>query len=120
MIRYVFNPFSSKFDAIDVATGGGGGTTVHAGIATVDFGAPPDNDVTALVVVTGQSGILATSKITVAKRVEATPDHTADEVFAENWEPVAGSIVPGVGFTIYAKCTVGTTNGRFNISWEWV
>src|SRR5579862_2226706 len=95
-------------------------TKINSGIATVNFDIPPANDTLCSVVVTGQSGILATSKIFVSKRVEATADHTADEVWVENWEPEVGAIVPGTSFTIFAKCTVGRTNGRFNVSWEWI
>ena len=111
-LKFVFNPFTSKFDAVNAAS-------TSTGTATVNFGTPASNDTTTSVAVAGQSGILSTSVIQVAKRVEATADHSADEVLAENWEVEVGNIVPGVGFTIYAKCTVGRTYGRFNVDWAW-
>lgn len=112
--QFVFNPFTAKFDIIDVSS-----STANVGTAVVDFGSPPA-DTIASVTVTGQGSILATSRILVEKRIEATTDHTQDETMIENWEPEVGNIVPGTGFTIYGKCTAGRTYGKFNVSWSWI
>ena len=77
---------------------------VNAGVATVDFGAFPGSS-DASVVITGQSGILAGSRVLAFIMATATADHTADEHWLETISVVAGNIVPGVGFTIYARNT---------------
>ena len=79
----------------------GGGTVLGSGTALVDFadGAPM-----ATVVVTGQASILAGSLVYCWIKPEATADHTAGEHIVESIKVVAGDIVAGVGFTIYALC----------------
>lgn len=75
-----------------------------SGTATLDFGAFPGKS-DASVAVTGQTGILAGSLVGAWLQPAATADHTADEHLVETLKIVAGSIVPGVGFTIYALNT---------------
>jgi hypothetical protein len=77
---------------------------LSAGTATVDFGAFPGKS-DASVVVTGQTGILATSRVTACIVATATDDHSADEHWVESIQVTPGSIVPGEGFTIYARNT---------------
>lgn len=74
------------------------------GQTTVNFGAfPGSSDTTATV--TGQAGILASSLVEAWIRPEATADHSADEHVFETIRVVAGNVVPGTGFTIYALNT---------------
>lgn len=83
-------------------TGGGGGGT--RGVATVDFGAFPGvSDATTTI--TGQTGILAGSRVRAWIEATSTADHTSDEHWLESLCVVAGNIVPSVGFTIYARNT---------------
>jgi len=83
------------------------------GTATVNFG-PAATDVTATVSATG---------ITGASLVEAwvlpasTASNTADNHWVEDLVVVAGNIVAGVGFTIYAKCRNGLAHGIYNLGW---
>lgn len=81
-------------------SGGAGG--VNSGTTTVNFGAFPGAS-DAKTVVTGQAGILAGSKVKAYIMATATADHTADEHWVETLEVMAGNIVPGTGFDIYAK-----------------
>lgn len=74
------------------------------GTTTVDFGAFPGAS-DASVVVTGQASIVSGSLVEAWIRPEATADHTADEHWVETLQVMAGSIVAGTGFTIYAKNT---------------
>jgi len=74
------------------------------GTTTVNFGAFPGTTDTS-VTVTGQAGIVSGSLVEAWIRPEATADHTADEHFVEKLMVVAGNIVPGTGFTIYARNT---------------
>lgn len=97
-----------------------------AGTSIVDFGAflAPSSAKGALraeasLTVTGQSTITATSVIEASLQVLASTDHTADEHRVENIKVRAGSIVPGVGFTLYLECTLGGTWGKWNVGWSY-
>jgi hypothetical protein len=71
------------------------------GTTTVDFGAFPGKSDTS-VAVTGQTTILAGSLVEAWIFPTATADHTADEHMVETLKVMAGSVVAGTGFTIYA------------------
>jgi hypothetical protein len=91
------------------------------GTATIDFGAFPGKTDTS-VTVTGQTGILNTSLVEAWIFPSATADHSADEHWVEDIVIVAGNIVAGTGFTIYAH--VGATNrgrlyGQYTVAWAW-
>ena len=111
--------------------------TVNSGSAEVDFGAFPGAS-DASVTITGQSGILSTSRVFAKIAAVATVDHSADEHWAETIDVVAGNIVAGVGFTIYAKNTNMVSGlmyeasnrppdggdgtrlyGKFTVHWQW-
>lgn len=80
---------------------GGSGTLITKGTTTVNFGAFPGSS-DASVVITGQVGILAGSNVDVWITPIATADHSADEHLVETIKVIAGDIIAGVGFTIYA------------------
>ena len=85
------------------ASGGGGGGSANVGTAVVDFGAfPGGTDASAAV--TGQAGILAGSTVRAWLVPVDTADHSADEhlIAATQIDVIAGNIVAGTGFTIYA------------------
>lgn len=71
------------------------------GTTTIDFGAFPGRS-DASVTVTGQTAIVSGSLVEAWIRPEATTDHSADEHMVETLKVVAGDIVAGTGFTIYA------------------
>lgn len=98
---------------LNQASSSGGGA---AGNAVVNFGA---GLLDAQVVVTGQTSILASSSVHASVRVAASADHTADEHWVEEVQVFAGNIVPGVGFTIYARATKLELFGQWNVSWIW-
>lgn len=77
---------------------------VTSAVTTVDFGAFPGAS-DASTTVTGQTGIVAGSKVKAYIIATATADHSADEHWLETIEVKAGNITPGTGFTIYAKNT---------------
>lgn len=73
------------------------------GTTTVDFGAfPGDTDASTVV---ASAGIAAGSLVEAWLMPIPTADHTADEHIAEgpHIAILAGNIVAGVGFTIYAQ-----------------
>lgn len=112
------------------------------GTTSVDFGTFP-GACDASIAVTGQAGIVAGSLVEAWLRLEATATHTIDEHFVEPIQILAGNIVAGTGFTIYAKCVnparevrqfvnmnstgyeqpisdnVQKLNGLFTVAWVW-
>ena len=107
------------------------------GTATVNFGAFPGTG-DASIAVTGQAGILAGSLVEAWIMPTATADHSVDEHWVDPPRVVAGNIVPGTGFTIYATArddnkyptqpTTGqrrefyNTNalyGQWTVAWVW-
>jgi hypothetical protein len=97
------------------------------GTATVNFGGfPGSSDTTVLV--TGQTGIVANSLVEAWLVPTATGDHSADEHVADGPRIMAGNIVPGTGFTIYAVAQdeepspVGAgpmPYGQWSVAWVW-
>jgi hypothetical protein len=102
------------------AVGGGGGTTLYKGTATINFGSFPGSN-EASVVVTGQTQIGSTPEIKVfVNGSDSTADKTADDhrylpLFASF---TAGAVVAGTGFTIYSRSTE-KLQGTFKLTWEW-
>lgn len=91
------------------------------GVATLNFGSgsgASDNPNTSIAV-TGQTLIAAGSLIDAWIRLEATTQHTVDEILYENIQCYIGDIVPGTGFTIYGVVPEGSTYGDFNVNWSW-
>lgn len=74
------------------------------GVTTIDFGAFPGASDTSLAI-TGQTGIDSASVVTAWLQPADTDDHTADEHRVETLSVMAGNVVDGVGFTIYAQNT---------------
>lgn len=74
------------------------------GTTTIDFGAFPGSSDTS-VAITGQASILAGSLVEAFLFPAATADHTADEHVVETIRVMAGNVVAGTGFTIYAVNT---------------
>jgi hypothetical protein len=74
------------------------------GTTTVNFGAFPGSSDTS-VAVTGQATIASGSFVEAWITPTATADHTADEHWVEPIKVVAGNVVAGTGFTIYAMNT---------------
>lgn len=87
------------------------------GKAIVDFGANGSD--TATIVVIGQTTLVAASVVSVALEIKDSPDHSADEHFVEGIEILAGNIVAGTGFTIYARTGNKNLYGKFNVAWIW-
>jgi hypothetical protein len=98
-----------------------------SGTATLDFGAFPGTSDTS-VAITGQALIVAGSLVEAWIRPVATADHSADEHMMETLKVIAGNIVAGTGFTIFALNTNQVTNpsgpspeiyGQFTVAWAW-
>lgn len=96
------------------------GTLITSGTAILDFGNLPGSN-EASVAVTGQSRILASSKVIVYIKANSTStDHTEND---HKYAPIfikltSGAITPGVGFTIYGVSEHKIT-GDWEISYSW-
>lgn len=77
------------------------------GLTTIDFGAFPGSSDASLAI-TGQAGIDSTSVVTAWLQPADTDDHTADEHRIETISVMAGNVIGGTGFTIYAQNTSQT------------
>lgn len=97
--------------------GGGGGSTIYSGVAVIDFGAIPGSQLTS-VVITGQTFLVALSKIKAWVVMASTAEHNVYEHMAVPIRLVIGDVSVGVGFTIYAVSDFRLT-GTFNLNWEW-
>ena len=88
-----------------------------AGVGVVDFGAGATDT---KLVVTGQAGILAGSAVFATVAATATAAHSADEHWVDGPAIIAGGIVPGTGFTIYAATKTTALFGTYTVHWSWV
>lgn len=86
------------------------------GTATINFGA---KETTASVAVTGQAAITGASFVEAWIAPVATASNTADNHWAEHFNVVAGNIVAGTGFTIYAAVREGFAHGLYTVNWVW-
>lgn len=90
----------------------------NSGTTIVDFG-PAGTDITT-VAITGQAGILASSLVEAWLFPNAaTVDHSIDEHVVEEIVIIAGNIVAGTGFTIYARTRNVALRGKWNVAWAW-
>lgn len=98
------------------------GPSGATGRVLIDFGAFPGSSDTQLVI-NGQAAIVAGSVVNAWLTPSATVDHSPDEHLVETIEILAGNIVAGTGFTIYAANTsqLGSTriSGQWQVAWSW-
>ncbi len=90
------------------------------GFTTIDFGAAPGSN-EASVAVTGQTSILATSKVDAFIMADdTTADHTAnDHRYFETLAALScGTPTASTGFTIYAR-SMHKLTGQWKIRWVW-
>jgi hypothetical protein len=95
--------------------GGGGGVT--AGTSTVSLGSTATNE--AELVVTGQAGILAGSKVSAQIGITATADYTSKDLKylgSLGVSVTTGNVVAGTGFTIFIRSSQKLT-GDISIDW---
>ena len=90
------------------------------GTIEIDFGAAPGSN-EASATVTGQTGVLITSKAEAwIMGDDTTADHTASDhrYAAALLGLTCGTPSAGTGFTIYARC-VEKLQGAFAVRWVW-
>jgi hypothetical protein len=81
-------------------------------ITTINFGAFPGSE-EAVVVITGQTSIVAGSRVEAWLIPNPTADHSEDEHLVDAPRILAGTIVAGVGFSIYGFIPIAD---RYNYS----
>ena len=79
------------------------------GFAVLDFGSGA----------TEASVFVPSVEIGADAAVEAWIRLLDDAHRVEALEFYAGDIVAGVGFTLYAKCTLGRASGQYGAQWSW-
>lgn len=103
---------------VEIGAGGGGGsgTTIYAGTATLDFGAVGGN--VATVTVTGQSWVTGSSHIDAfLMGTDTSSDHNAEEHSIVNMTTRVVTLTAGTGFTIQAF-SEWTLRGTWTIHWR--
>jgi hypothetical protein len=88
------------------------------GTTTVDFGAFPGGQSTT-VAVTGQASIIAGSLAEAWVFPTASSNHSADEHIIDPPRLIAGNVVAGTGFTIYAQALNAPLYGTYTVAWVW-
>lgn len=83
------------------------------GSTTVDFGTGK----TDVSVAVASAGITALQLVEAWVAPAVTASNTVDNHWVEDLHVVAGSVVAGVGFTIYASCKTLRAHGIYNIAW---
>jgi hypothetical protein len=94
-----------------------GGVPPNTGTAMLDFGAAGSSDTR--VDVTGQTNIAASARPIVRVAYLDSPDHSADEHLAEDFNVYAGAVIAGVGFLIYGVTRNVALFGRWNVAWSY-
>lgn len=97
------------------------------GITTVDFGSSLTGSLYTTTTVTGQASILTGSLVECWIMPNPTAEHSIDEHLVDPPTVLAGTVVPGTGFTIYAFAPsnasqtgdVTTTYGTWTVAWVW-
>ena len=85
------------------------------GEVTLDFGA---RSKTAEVVVTGLGNILTTSVVFVLVKIEATADHSIDDLLIDPIRIAYKDLIAGTGFTIYGEMDNARASGKYTIQWS--
>lgn len=85
------------------------------GTGMVDFGASPASETH--IDVTGLLTIASASIVDAWLVAVPTSDNTLDSHVSEDIRILAGNLVAGVGFTIYAVCRNGSTTGKWSVAW---
>lgn len=93
---------------------------VGRGTATIDFGTRPTWSDVAEVDVTSQTGLVAGADTQVEAwvRLEATADHTEDEIVVHRPETTAGNVTTGA-FKIRALAKTGRDHGTYLVDYIW-
>ena len=108
---------TSLLGAGDIVISGG---SANVGEATILMGETPSSE--SSINVTGQTGILSTSKCMawVQGATHADNDETSHLFAGISLRCVCGLPTAGVGFTIYVTSTIGLVDGNFKIKWQWI
>jgi hypothetical protein len=96
------------------SSGSGGYVNKPTGIAELDFGTGSS---TATVDITGVNLVAQDSVIFCSMRIEATEDHSEDELLIDPIRVAVKSLITGAGFTIYGEMDNAPANGKYKVQW---
>ena len=113
-MAYTFNPLTGNFDYYQPAT-----PREPVGTAQLDFG-PIGSSGNITSVAVSLPAITATNRIETQLRLEATADHTIDELIYDPIRIFASIPNAGVGFTIWGQMPTGSAYGKYLVDWELV
>lgn len=85
-----------------------------SGTTQLNFGS---SNKTSEVIITGVSITLPTSRIIATMRLEATSDHSIDDLQIDPIRILVKELVTGIGFTIYGEMDNATANGLYKVDW---
>jgi hypothetical protein len=112
--QFVFNPFTAKFDIIDVSAAG----AIQKGSAELDFGTNPTGGLSyqTSLTITGQSWVTAATKVVPTVSRTSTTLHDADDIEIVELLPGVRDYVVGVGFTLTLYAPEGAF-GSYFVDW---
>jgi hypothetical protein len=84
------------------------------GVATLDF---DSGAMTASVVVTGITAITSASVVTAELRIQATAEHTVEDMLIDPIRVAVSDLVAGTGFTIEGAMDNAPANGTYQVNW---
>jgi hypothetical protein len=93
---------------------GADGASAISGTAELNFGS---SNKTAEVIVTGVSGVVTTSRVVSTIRIEATTNHSVDDLLVDPIRTSVKSLIEGVGFTVYGEMDNASANGLYKVDW---
>lgn len=100
------------------SSGGGGGTTINSGSATLDFGAFPGSS-EASVAVAAPAVAAGTKAWAYFRGDDTATGHTAaDHRYAAALVALSVEVAAGVGLTIYGRC-LDAMQGQFTVRYGW-
>jgi hypothetical protein len=87
---------------------------ILTGLVTLDFG---EGTTDASIVVTDVIKTTTSSVVITSMRIEATADHSVDELLIDPIRVTAHTIISGVGFTITGRMDNARANGTYKVNW---
>lgn len=110
-LKYIFNALTGKFDLVDIASGGGGGSATVTSIE-IDFGTTPTSYKTFTII---DSAVSTSSFLIINQSGAAATGRSADE---NEMDPLIFSGTPASGsFTLVASALNGPVVGKYKVNY---
>lgn len=106
------------FSEYTATSGGGGGTTINSGSATLDFGAFPGSSEASVAVAAATVGAGTRAWAYFRGDDTATGHTAADHRYAPGLIALSVAVTAGVGLTIYGRC-LDAMQGQWTVRYGW-